>query len=269
MRAYGAYTMIKQKRPSLLNQIIKKVKIKESEIRKWRTIAGKIKFPFSKTKGLVEAFDGYFKKKDIPISGLDKNFIPTFPTGITPRNVGSTQFVKQADVVMLLYLLAENFSIEEKKANFSYYEKRTLHKSSLSFCTHSVLAAELGIEEKAFFYFFNTLMADLNNSHGNTAEGIHAASLGGTWQAVINGFGGVRIRKRTLNFDPVLPKRWQEIGFNINWHGKLLKVSVFHDKVEIYYKGSVKQNGKKIFVSAYGKLHQLKANAINEFRKPK
>ena len=262
--AYGAYAMMKEKKPSKLEKLQRKLRLRVSEIRKWRHIASSIKIPYSKKRKLIEAFDGYFKKKDVAITNIDKNFMPVFPEGISPRNVGKTQLIKQADVVMLLYLLHELFSLEEKKRNFSYYEKRTLHKSSLSVSTHSIIAAEIGNKEKAFLYFFKSLMADLKNAHGNTSEGIHAASLGGTWKIIINGFAGMRIKNGTLTFNPRLPDRWKEIEFKIRWTGYILNISVFHDKIQISYR--LKRKKDVIFVRVHGILRKLKPNVVNEFR---
>jgi len=267
LRAYAAYTMVKEKKPALLKRLLKKTKLKEGELKSWRRIAVNIRFPYSKKRRLIEAFDGYFKKKDVPIVELDKNFMPVFPPGITPRNVNTTQLVKQADVVMLLYLLSDLFSFDEKKRNFSYYEKRTLHKSSLSICSHSIIASEIGNQEKAFLYFFNSLMTDFKDTHGNTSEGIHAASLGGTWQAVINGFAGMRIKNGTLNFNPKLPDRWQGIQFTVNWHNYYLRISALSDSIRIAY--YTKKPKEPIFVRVFGILRQLKPNVINEFHKRK
>jgi len=265
IRAYGAYTMLKSKRHTLLKKLLKKTKLKESDIRKWRHIAQRIKIPYSKKKKLIEAFDGYFRLKDVPIAALDKNFMPLFPLQITPRNVRKTQLIKQADTVMLLYLLTELFSLKEKKRNYVYYEKRTLHKSSLSVCTHSIIASEIGHKEKAYLYFHNSLMTDLKNIHNNTADGIHAASLGGTWQIVINGFAGMRIKKKTIHFNPNLPTKWREIKFKMNWRGHILHISVFHDKIHIFY--SCKQKKDTVFIRVYGVLRQLEPNVLNEFYK--
>jgi len=267
LRAYGAYTFMKKKKPSLFRKLLKKLKLKESEIKEWRHIAGKIKFPYSKKKKLVEEFDGYFKKKDVPITLFNKNSAPLFPKGISPRNVQSTQLIKQADVIMLLYLLPDLFSFDEKRRNYNYYEKRTLHKSSLSFSIHSIIASEIGNKDKAFLYFINSVMTDLKNIHGNTSEGIHAAALGGTWQAVVNGFGGIRIKKGTLNINPALPDKWQDMDFKLNWRGDILNVHIFKDGVRIYYRN---RNSKKlIFVRIYNVLCELKPNCTNSFYKTK
>ena len=128
---------------------------------------------------------------------------------------------------------------------------------------HSIVASEIGNEEKAFFYFYRSLVTDLKDLHGNTAEGIHAASLGGTWQAAIFGFAGMRIKKGTLSFDPKLPDRWKEMDFKVVWRNSILNISLSNDKISIFYRS--KRSGEKIFVRAYGTLQELKPGKPNEF----
>ncbi|MFH1381042.1 MAG: glycosyl hydrolase family 65 protein [Candidatus Omnitrophota bacterium] len=265
IRAYTAFTMLKAKSPAKLKILLKKIKLKVSDIKKWRGIASSIKISYARDKKLIEAFDGYFNRRDVRITAIDRNFMPLFPKGVTPRNVGKTKLIKQADVVMLLYLMPDIFSQAEKRINYAYYEKRTLHKSSLSVSTHSIMASETGNQGRAFQYFFNSLMADLRNLHGNTREGMHAASLGGTWQAVINGFCGMRIRKGNLSFYPNLPDRWKGISFKVRWRNNILRISIFHDRVAIFCYG--KKQKDPIFIGIYGKLHQLEPGKINEFHK--
>jgi kojibiose phosphorylase len=136
--------------------------------------------------------------------------------------------LKQPDVVMLMYLLPDDFSIEAKRANFEFYEARTLHKSSLSPAIHAIMGIEVGDHTRALQYFYRSALVDLADNQGNTAYGIHIASAGGTWQILVNGFGGLRLRHGQLTFNPWLPDRWQEIRFRLRWRGNSLSVSIGH-----------------------------------------
>jgi kojibiose phosphorylase len=213
---------------------------------------------------MIEAFDGYFQLKDRAITRLDNNFMPIFPKGINPRNVGKTQLIKQADVVMLFYLFPDIFSRAIKKKSYSYYARRTMHKSSLSPSIHAIVGNDLG-DPKAYQYFLTSLYADLKNQHGNAAEGMHAASLGGTWQAVIVGFCGVDIKQGILSFNPKIPVGWNSIEFSLKWKGYLLRVTAYRDKLELYYRSRRKKD--KIRFRIYGVLKEAPANRRKTFKK--
>lgn len=256
--------VLKRRDPEKVKEIIKKVNLKMEEIENFKKIAEKIYIPISKRK-IFEEFEGYFRKKKLPLPDLDNNLIPLFPKNV--RNLGETQYIKQADVVMLLYLLSDVFSKEVKKKNFLFYERRTLHQSSLSFPTHAIVALDAGEKDKAYRYFLNSAYADLKNIYGNTASGIHIASAGGTWQVVVNGFAGVKIIKGILSFEPKLPTHWKKIKFYLNWKGFLLSVNVEKEKIGITFKSKSKKDFLNVRI--YGSLQKLYANKMYSFPRKK
>ncbi len=119
------------------------------------------------------------------------------------------QVLKQADVVLALFLQGNRFTAEEKRKDFEYYDPITTGDSTLSAVVQSVVAAEVGYHEVAYGYFLDALYVDLANQHGNTVDGLHVASTGGVWSALVNGFGGMRDHDGRLSFDPRLPDGWQ------------------------------------------------------------
>jgi trehalose/maltose hydrolase-like predicted phosphorylase len=136
--------------------------------------------------------------------------------------VGKTQLIKQADVVMMLYLLWDQFTPEQRRSNFDYYELRTVHGSSLSPAIYALMAVRAGRMEAAVRYFRMAAEIDLFNNMGNASGGIHAAAQGGLWQAVVFGFAGMRLRPDGLAFDPRLPDKWQALRFHVKWKGRTL-----------------------------------------------
>jgi kojibiose phosphorylase len=138
--------------------------------------------------------------------------------------------LKQPDVVMLMYMLPDDFTTEVKRANFEFYEARTLHKSSLSPAIHAIMGIEVGDSTRALQYFYRSALVDLTDNQGNTEYGMHIASAGGTWQTLVNGFGGVRVHHGQLTVNPWLPEEWQEIRFRLRWHGNSLAVTIGHDE---------------------------------------
>jgi alpha,alpha-trehalose phosphorylase len=143
-----------------------------------------------------------------------------------PMVIYRHQVCKQADVVLALLLLSEQFSLEDKRRDFDYYEAVTTHDSSLSSCIFSIIASEVGYHDKAYDYFMETARLDLDDTHGNTHYGIHTAAMAGTWMGVAYGFAGMRVVNGELHFAPTLPKQWQHYQFKIHIKGCLLQVRV-------------------------------------------
>jgi len=136
------------------------------------------------------------------------------------------QVVKQADLVLAMQLRGDAFTAEEKAANFDYYEQLTVRDSSLSACTQAVMAAEVGRLDLAYDYLADTALMDLGDLEHNTSNGLHVASLAGTWIALVNGLAGMRERQGTLAFAPRLPAAWTRLAFGIQLRGTRLRVEV-------------------------------------------
>ena len=129
------------------------------------------------------------------------------------------QVVKQADLMLATYWCGDAFTPEEKARNFDYYERLTVRDSSLSACVQAVMAAEVGHLDLAYDYAYEAALIDMRNLHHNTGDGLHMASLGGAWSALVAGFGGLRDREGCLCFDPALPQGLSGLNFAIRWRG--------------------------------------------------
>jgi alpha,alpha-trehalose phosphorylase len=134
------------------------------------------------------------------------------------------QVVKQADLVLALYRRGDAFTAEEKQRNFAYYERITVRDSSLSACVQSIVAAEVGNLDLAYDYLGEAALVDLDDLAHNTREGVHIASLAGTWLALVAGFGGLRDVKGQLQFAPQLPPEIGRLSFRLCWRGANLRV---------------------------------------------
>ena len=170
-----------------------------------------------------------------------------------------SQAIKQADVVLLMFLHHDRFTAAQKLANYRYYEPRTTHESSLSPCTHAILAAELGLEKEAFAYYLRTARLDLDDVNGNTNQGLHTACLAGAWQSIVNGFGGMRQHRDHLSFRPRLPKAWQQLVFQVVYRGRRLRVTVEAQTV------AFELTGRPLRIGLGGRRVALKPGR-NEFR---
>ena len=255
--------VLKRKHPVEVKTLMAKIHIKPSALENFRQIASRLHIPFSKKTKIIEQFEGFRKKRKLSLPELDHHFLPVYPDNI--RDIGSTQYVKQADVLMILFILSDLFSLETKRKNYLYYESRTLHKSSLSTSIHALLGAEVGEKYKAYHYFNIASHTDLKNVYGNTDAGIHAASLGGVWQALIHGFAGMRISKGILSFSPQLPPEWKKIKFSFKFKGYNMSVDIGQEKVSLYFNS--KRKTDKLPVRVYRTLHTLHANKKASFYK--
>lgn len=261
---YKFYGALKRKQPKVYKQLRKKINLTDKEVNAWKKISPKIVFKYRKKDHVIEEFDGYFRKRHIDVSELDENGIPMLPAHIKVKDYNKTQLVKQADVLMLLYLLPDFFTKDIKKNNYQFYAPRTLHKSSLSSSIHAIMALEAGVLNQAYQFFNVALRADISNLHGNSNEGIHAASLGGVWQSVIHGFAGTKIQKHTLSIDPRMPKTWKRIRFSLLWQKNLLRITANNNEVRI--KVESKQR-KKVKIRIFNKDHLLGPNKGYIFRR--
>ena len=135
-------------------------------------------------------------------------------------------YIKQADVLQGIYFFKEEFTIEEKKANFDFYEPLTVHESSLSPSIHAILAADLHKVDKAVELYSRSARLDLDNYNNDTEDGLHITSMTGSWLTIVEGFAGMRTANEMLAFAPILPENWTNYEFHINYRGRLLKIIV-------------------------------------------
>ncbi len=143
------------------------------------------------------------------------------------------QVLKQADVVLALFLQGEQFTADEKRANFEYYDPITTGDSTLSAVVQSIIAAEVGYHDLALRYFMSALFVDLADRHKNTSDGVHVASTGGVWSALVSGFGGFRDHGGVFSLDPRLPEQWDSLIFRVTLLGSRVKVTVRADHLEL------------------------------------
>ena len=218
---------LKSDQNKVWNRLQKQLSITEEEIALWGEIQSKIYLPRKEGTKLLEQFEGYFDLKEVLIEKYDENDWPIRPEALKDTKTSLTQIIKQADVVMLLHLMGEEFDEETTKLNYEYYEKRTLHGSSLSPSIYSIMGLKTGDDSKAYRYLKRAAFIDLLNLQKNTREGIHAANAGGVWQTVVFGFAGVSIDKDgVLEIAPTMPKEWSKLTFRIHYGDAWLEITI-------------------------------------------
>lgn len=207
-------------------QLIKKTGLTKGEVKAWERVQEKIYLPKKDGTDLLEQFEGYFALEDVIIEKYDENDWPIRPDALKHMKASQTQIIKQADVVMLLHLMGEEFNKNLIELNYSYYEKRTLHGSSLSPSIYAIMGLKVGDASKAYRYLRRAAFLDLLNLQKNTREGIHAANTGGVWQTVVFGFGGVSIEDGMLHIRPHMPGEWEELSFRLHYRGRWIEITI-------------------------------------------
>ena len=252
-----------KKTAKVYQQLKKKLALTEKEAKIWKQIAARISIKSNKKK-IIEQFDGYFRLKKVVLNKSDENGLLLLPENIKAKDLGKTQIVKQADVLMLLILLDDVFNAVTKAANYDFYISQTVHKSSLSAPMHALAACEAGDLHRAYNLFNVSLRTDISNLYGNTPEGIHAASLGGTWQALIFGFAGVKIKKEELFINPRMPRSWRKMIFSLDWQDNHLHLELTNDAIRLKV---LSTKTKTVKLGIFDKLAVVKTNTVQNFRR--
>ncbi|WP_454043275.1 glycoside hydrolase family 65 protein [Cellulosimicrobium sp. Marseille-Q8652] len=228
-------------------QMVDRLGLGITEPTEWVRAADHMSIPYAEGIG-IHPQDSHFLEREI----WDLAHTPADKRPLLlhyhPLVIYRYQVLKQADVVLALFLQGQHFTAEEKLADFEYYDPLTTGDSTLSGVVQSIIAAEVGYHELAIEYFLSSLFVDLANLHANAADGVHVASAGGTWSALVCGFGGMRDYNGELTFDPRLPQGWESLAFRLTWQGSRLKVTVLPDAVEL-----VVETGETVQVAVRGK----------------
>ncbi len=201
------------------------------EIEAWRAAAENMTLPFDAELGVTSQCEGFTRYRRWDFAATDQDDYPLllhYPYYL----LYSTQVVKQADLIFALYLCGDCFTLEQKQRDFAYYEAITVRDSSLSASIQAIVAAEVGHLELAYDYFRETATIDLADLAGNTADGLHLASLAGAWLVAVAGFGGMRDHGDTLTFNPRLPSALSRVRFRLLYRGRRLRVDLGADEVQ-------------------------------------
>lgn len=203
--------------------------LEPDELAAWEEVARDLYCPQPGPSGVIEQFEGFFQLREYRLSEAER-FRPPLRRLFEAEEVNRRQLLKQADVLMLPFLFPEQFSRAVLAANYQYYEPRTDHGSSLSPPVHAALAARLGLQHEAQRYWRRSLWLDLSNTMGNSALGIHAACMAGTWQALVFGFLGIHFSETgpVLDADAAarLPQDWRNVDLKLTFRGQVYPVRV-------------------------------------------
>ena len=206
--------------PEKREELTRRLELSADVIARWKEVQERIYLPV-RPDGLIEQFEGYFQRREVDLAALGPRAISAQALfGIEGCN--ETQVIKQPDVLMLQYLLPDEFTAEQIHTNYDYYTARTdhTHGSSLGPSIQAIMACRVDKPEDAYEHFIRAVRADLRDVRHNASDGIHGASAGGTWQAIVFGFGGLRLTPQGWSTEPRLPRHWKRLSFRFSNRGK-------------------------------------------------
>jgi alpha,alpha-trehalose phosphorylase len=234
-------------------RMVSRLDLREEELTDWMLAADKMHIPFDERAGIHPQDAAFLEKElwDLENTPPDKRPLLLH---YHPLVIYRFQVLKQADVVLALHLQGNEFTDEQKRADFEYYEALTTGDSTLSAVVQSIIAAEVGYHDLAQRYFLSSLYVDLADLHRNTSDGVHVASTGGIWSALVYGFGGMRDHGGRITFEPRLPEAWTRVSFHVTLRGTRMRADVTQEAITLTV-----EDGESVTVSVHGAPVHLRA----------
>ncbi|MBX4151256.1 glycosyl hydrolase family 65 protein [Paenibacillus sp. FSL W7-1279] len=223
------------------------------EISAWAKAADAMLLPYDEALGINPQDDTFLRKAVWDFKNTPEDKYPLL-LNYHPLTIYRYQVCKQADTVLAHFLLEDEQSLETIQRSYDYYEGITTHDSSLSSCIFSIMASKIGNMDKAYEYFIETARLDLDNTHGNTKDGLHMANMGGTWMSIVYGFAGMRLKESGLSLSPAIPKDWEKYAFRLNFRDRLIGVSIEKEGVTLEI-----VEGESIEIKLYDEAVMLEA----------
>ncbi len=234
---YAASTVqaLKEKQPERFQYLADKIGLKASEIENWQQAADKMYIPFNEHLNIHLQHDGFSDEQPWDFENTPADKYPLL-LHFHPLFIYRHQVIKQADLVLAMFLLGDKFSLAQKRRNFDYYDPLTTGDSSLSACIQSIVASEVGHVKAATTYALDAMFVDLKNLAGNSQDGCHIASMGGSWMTLVYGFSGLRDYDGKISFNPKIPDWIKRLKFSLTVRDQLLTIEIQRDRVTYHLK---------------------------------
>ena len=224
--ALEAIAHLRKTSPAAWRQLAERLKFRPGETAAWQRIGRRLVIPYEAKRDLYLEDDMYLQRAPFDRRRGKPDGRRVIDHALPYEAMAFYQITKQSDIVTMMNLLPWRFTPRQQRAAYGFYEPKTVHDSSLSYAPHVVMAARLGMMAQAYRYFRECAYLDLADIQLNTINGLHFANLGGTWQAVINGFAGMWQHANRLHLDPHLPKAWKALRFRLQFQGARLQVAM-------------------------------------------
>jgi alpha,alpha-trehalose phosphorylase len=223
--AANVVQQLRQEQARSYEELARHAALQDEEVDRWRQAAERMCVPYDEQCGIHPQDAAFLNQEPWDFAGTPDDRYPLL-LHYHPLVLGRYQVVKQADVVLAMLLVGDQFTASQRRANFFYYEPITTGDSSLSHAIQSVVAAEMGAEDLALMHFRHALFMDLTNWAGNAEDGVHVASAGGVWMALVYGVAGLRDYGGRLAFAPRLPAGWKRLAFALRVQGRTIAVAL-------------------------------------------
>ncbi|MGE5581886.1 MAG: HAD family hydrolase [Bacillota bacterium] len=232
-------TFLALNHPQSYQRLSQRLKLTEEEIAKFAEIMSGLTIPFDPATNLVLQSEDFEEYNDLNFEEIWKERHLPFGRFISQEKNYRSKALKQADVLLLMFLLPDLFTMEQIKQAYAYYEPLTTHDSSLSYSIHAIIAAWIGKMSDAAYFFKKAAEIDLNPEKLGCEEGIHIANAGGIWQAVVHGFAGIKnaTQSEFLEINPRLPPSWSKLEFPFIWRGHKVRIIIGRNFIEVVNKG--------------------------------
>ena len=231
---YAAETInsLRATNPDAYNALVHKTALEPSEVEGWIGAAESMYVPYDEKLNIIPQDDSFLDREPWDFRNTPHDHYPLL-LYYHPLNIYRKQVIKQADVVLAMFLLGDAFTAEAKKRNFEFYDPLTTGDSSLSSCVEAIIAAQVGDVEKAIRYGTAALLMDLADVGGNVKDGCHIASMGGSWMMMTYGLGGMRDDDGKLSFWPRrAPEDNAILRFPVTYRGQILEVEIGVENVK-------------------------------------
>lgn len=257
--AKGAVEYLARHDREVLARLKEKLDFSEEEWKLWQRIIDHMYFPYDEARQVYPLDDGFMMRRPWDESRIPEEKRAWLYENYHPLFIMRHRMSKQADAILGMYLHSHLFTKEEIRRNYDFYQEVTLHHSSLSTCIFGIVASDIGYDDEAYRYFSQSARMDLDDYHHNFYAGIHGANMAGTWQAVVNGFAGLRCQETRLKFSPSLPSEWESYSFKLRYKRALLRIGVSRGQAEFTLEEGEKITfyigGKEICIQENGGRH--------------
>jgi len=223
--AAAAVDDLRANSPDAYDRLVAVTNLDPAEPEEWRRIAEAMYVPFDPVEKVHLQDDTFLDQEPWDFENTPREKYPLL-LHFHPLVIYRHQVIKQPDVMLVAFLLGNEFTDEEKRRIYEYYDPLTTGDSSLSECIQALVACQAGEEEVAYQYLSDSAVVDLADRNHNVRDGLHLAACGGTWMAVVNGFAGLRDYDGNICFDPTLPPHWRRLRFRLLVRGSRLEVDL-------------------------------------------
>lgn len=237
------------------SKVRENLQVTDDELSEWNKMWKCIYIPKDEMTGIYEQHEGFFSLPHIDVDTIPIEDFPLYDHWSYDR-IYRNDMIKQPDVLMFMLLFNNNFTEEELKANYEFYEPKCIHESSLSPSVHSILASQLKKHEEAYDFFQFATRMDLDNYNRNSGQGLHTTSISAAWMNIVYGFGGMRSDGERLELNPSIPKEWQGYSFHITYEQQVISVEVGKERIQLYTLGH-----KPVTICVYGNKYEINEKA--------